>query len=238
MLRLESAAYCTCSLVFKSVELKGAGDAAADCTEVNLGLTFLPMNPAETKRPPHWDDLFAVAQAQGGYFTTAQAAQSGYSRPLLHKHLAGGRMVRARRGVYRLVHFPPSDHEDLVILWLWSEQAGVFSHETALALHDLSDVLPGKVHLTLPASWRRRRLQVPPGLVLHFADVGEPDRASFSAVPVTGPLRTIRDCIGTDVAPSLVRQAIVQARRRGLITARDEARLGRELGDKGRAAVR
>lgn len=196
------------------------------------------MSAADTKRPPDWDGLFAVAQAQGGYFTTAQAAQSGYSRPLMHKHLAGGRMVRARRGVYRLVHFPASDHEDLVVLWLWSEQAGVFSHETALALHDLSDALPGKAHLTLPASWRRRRLRVPTGLVLHFADVGEADRASFSAIPVTAPLRTIRDCIEADVAPSLVRQAILQARRRGLITATDEAGLGEELGDKSRAAAR
>jgi predicted transcriptional regulator of viral defense system len=181
------------------------------------------------KRLPDWDGLFAVAQAQVGYFTTAQAAQAGYSRPLLHKHLANGRMVRARRGVYRLVHFPVSDHEDLVVLWLWSDQAGVFSHETALALHDLSDVLPGKVHLTLPAACRGRRLRVPAGLVLHFADVGEADRASFAAVPVTAPLRTLWDCVEMNVAPSLVHQAILQARRRGLISAADEARLRDEL---------
>ncbi len=43
-----------------------------------------------------------------------------------------------RRGVYRLVHFPVGDHEDLTAVWLWSEREGVFSHETALALHDLS----------------------------------------------------------------------------------------------------
>jgi predicted transcriptional regulator of viral defense system len=188
------------------------------------------------KRSPDWDSLFAVAQGQDGYFTTAQAVQSGYSRPLLHKHLASGKMVRARRGIYRLVHFPASDHEDLVVLWLWSEQAGVFSHESALALHDLSDVLPGKAHLTLPATWRRRRLRVPSGLVLHFADVGDADRTSFGAVPVTGPLRTLSDCIEADVAPSLVHQAILQARRRGMITAADEARLRNEQGDSRTAA--
>jgi predicted transcriptional regulator of viral defense system len=188
------------------------------------------------KRSPDWDSLFAVAQGQDGYFTTEQAVQSGYSRPLLHKHLASGKMVRARRGIYRLVHFPASDHEDLVVLWLWSEQAGVFSHESALALHDLSDVLPGKAHLTLPATWRRRRLRVPSGLVLHFADVGDADRTSFGAVPVTGPLRTLRDCIEADVAPSLVHQAILQARRRGLITAADEALLRNEQGDSRTAA--
>lgn len=189
------------------------------------------------KRSPDWNSLFAVAQGQDGYFTTAQAAQSGYSRPLLHKHLANGKVVRARRGIYRLVHFPASDHEDLVVLWLWSEQAGVFSHETALALHDLSDVLPSKVHLTLPVTWRRRRLRVPVDLVLHFAEVDDMDRAPFAALLVTAPLRTLRDCIQANVAPSLVDQAILQARRRGLITAVDEARLRNEQG-KSRTAAR
>ncbi len=186
---------------------------------------------------PDWDALFEIAQGQGGYFTTRQAASAGYS-PQLLAYLGSKKVERVRRGIYRLVHFPASDHEDLIVLWLWSEQAGVFSHETALALHDLSDVLPGRAHLTLPAGWRRRRLRVPSGLVVHFADVADPDRASFAAVPVTAPLRTLRDCIEADVAPSLVHQAILQARRRGLITAADEARLHGELGGKRSAARR
>lgn len=125
---------------------------------------------------PDWDELFAVAQAQSGFFTTAQAAQSGYSRPLLHKYLATGKVVRVRRGVYRVVQFPASEHEDLIVLWPWADQAGSFSHETALALHDLPDALPGRVHMTVPPSWCRRRLRVPTGLVMHFADVGDVDR--------------------------------------------------------------
>jgi predicted transcriptional regulator of viral defense system len=113
----------------------------------------------------------------------------------------------------------------------------VFSHETALVLHDLSDVLPGQAHMAVPASWRRRRLRVPAGLVLHFGDVGDADRASFSAVPVTAPLRTLQDCIEASVSPDLVQQAIRQARRRGLIAARDEASLKTELGGQSPAAV-
>lgn len=183
---------------------------------------------------PDWDALFEVAQGQAGYFTTRQGAAAGYS-PQLLAYLDAKKIVRLRRGIYRLVHFPASDHEDLVVLWLWSERAGVFSHETALALHDLSDTLPGKVHMTLPESWRRRRLRVPVGLVLHFADIGDTDRASFSAVPVTAPLRTLVDCLEAHVAPSLVWQAILQARQRGLITAKDEARLGSQLSGRRRA---
>ena len=120
-----------------------------------------------TEAPPHvgapdWESLFGVAQAQSGYFTTRQAATAGYSPQLLRRYLGNGKMARVRRGVYRLVHFPAGEHEDLVTLWLWSDQAGVFSHQTALALHDLSDALPSKVHMTIPKSWwRRRRKNVP-----------------------------------------------------------------------------
>ena len=55
--------------------------------------------------------------------------------------------------MYRLVEFPTGEHEDLVIAWLWSDRAGVFSHDTALALHNLSDALPAHLHMTLPATW-------------------------------------------------------------------------------------
>jgi len=178
---------------------------------------------------PNWGELFTVAQAQGGYFTTTQAAAAGYSRPLLHKYLARGKMERVRRGIYRLVHFPAGEHEDLVALWLWSEQTGVFSHETALVLHDLSDALPSKVHMTLPESWRRRRLRVPAGLVLDYANLGEADRTGFSAVPITSPRRTLRDCIRANVSSDLVGQAVLQARRRGLISKKDSAELNAAL---------
>ncbi len=166
---------------------------------------------------PSWDALFEVASGQDGLFTTAQAAEAGYSPQLLQKHLHAGRIARVRRGVYRLVHFPPGEHEDLAAVWLWSDRAGVFSHETALSLHQLSDALPSKVHLTLPTAWRDRRLRVPDGVVLHYADVAKGERAWMGPVPVTAPQRTLADCIAADVAPDLVAQAIAQAGARGVI---------------------
>jgi|SRR5947209_3901274 len=178
---------------------------------------------------PNWGALFSVAQSQSGYFTTGQAAASGYSPQLLRKYVGNGKVVRVRRGIYRLVHFPASEHEDLVVLWLWAEQAGVFSHQTALALHDLSDLLPSKVHMTIPASWRHRRLRVPAGLVLYHAEISEVDRAGFSVGSVTTPRRTLRDCVEANVSPELVRQAVLQARRRGLISEKDGAELNAQL---------
>lgn len=181
----------------------------------------------DRRAAPSWDALFEVASGQEGLFTTVQAADAGYSPQLLQKHLHAGRIQRVRRGVYRLVHFPPGDHEDLAAVWLWSERVGVLSHETALSLHELSDVLPSRVHLTVPASWRARRLRVPRGVVLHYGDVAKDERTWVGPVPVTAPRRTLADCIAAGVAPDLVEQAIEQAGARGIIPRAAVAELGR-----------
>jgi predicted transcriptional regulator of viral defense system len=165
---------------------------------------------------PKFDELYDVAATQEGLFTTDQANAVGYSRRLLSHYTTTGKFSRVERGIYRLVHFPPGDHEDLVALWLWSERAGVFSHETALLLQNLSDALPGRVHLTLPPSWQKRRLKVPSLVVLHHAEVSEGERAWVGAVPVTKPARSINDCAAGHVAPDLVAQAIEQGLDRGL----------------------
>jgi predicted transcriptional regulator of viral defense system len=129
-------------------------------------------------------------------------------------------MVRVRRGVWRLVHFPAGEHEDLTAVWLWSGQKGVFSHQTALALHALSDVLPARIHLTLPEAWRRRRLRVPEGVVLHYhhGEVGDSARCWFGPVPATAPLRTLEDCAAEHLPPELLRAAALDALSRGLVS--------------------
>ena len=167
---------------------------------------------------PRWSQLYETAAAQEGHFTTAQAAEAVYYPQLLTKYLKNGRIVRVRRGVYRLVHFPPGDHEDLLVIWLWSDRVGVFSHETALALHQLSDALPAKAHLTLPASWKSRRLQLPSGVVPHFADLDDGDRTWAGAVQITTPARTVADCAEAGVSPGLIVQAIDEGLHRGLFT--------------------
>lgn len=173
---------------------------------------------------PQWSRLYEIAAAQEGHFTTVQAATAGYYPQLLTKHLGNGGIVRVRRGVYRLAQYPPGDHEDLVVLWLWSDRAGVFSHETALVLHQLSDALPATAHLTLPRTWKSRRLRTPHGVELHFADFADADRAWAGAVPVTTAARTVVDCADDGVSPELVRQAVEEGLRRGLFAEPEIAR--------------
>lgn len=63
----------------------------------------------ETERSdgPRWSQLYETASVQEGLFTTAQAAEARYYPQLLTKYLKNGRIIRVRRDVYRLVHFPP-----------------------------------------------------------------------------------------------------------------------------------
>jgi len=186
-----------------------------------------PAQPA-----PNWDHLFEFAVGQEGHFTTKQGAEAGYSPQLLLKYLRNGRLTRVRRGVYRIVHFPAGEHEDLATIWLWSEKEGVFSHETALMLHNLSDALPRKVNLTLPTDWAKRRLRTPKGVVLHHGDVPKHERIEIGAVPVTNVLRTLLDCADAHVSPELIDVVTRQARARDLID-KDDVRAIRA---RGRAA--
>jgi predicted transcriptional regulator of viral defense system len=167
---------------------------------------------------PDRNRLFKTAAAQEGLFTTKQAAEAGYSPQLLVHYVNTSKALRVRRGIYRLVHFPAGEHEELVTAWLWSERAGVVSHQTALALHGLSDALPLHVHLTLPGDWRRRRFRVPADVVLHHANVPPEDRTWFGAAPTTNPRRSLNDCAREGLSPEPLRQAAQQALWRGLVT--------------------
>ena len=61
------------------------------------------------KTRPSWDQLYEIASGQEGYFTARQAAVVGFSPQLLAKHRRTKKIVRPRRAIYRLVHFPPGD---------------------------------------------------------------------------------------------------------------------------------
>jgi predicted transcriptional regulator of viral defense system len=118
--------------------------------------------------------------------------------------------------------FPRGDRPDLVLWSLWSRNRreaaqGVYSHQTALSLHYLSDVMPAKLHMTVPRSFRRNS-EIPRVLVLHFADIVQSDIGAADGVRVTIPMRTILDLVeGGEVPTATLRQALREGLRRGLI---------------------
>jgi len=166
--------------------------------------------------------LFGIAEAQEGFFTTKQAKAAGFAENTHPYHVQVGNWIREYRGIYRLALFPIAEHPDLVKWALWSKNRnevteGVYSHQTALSLYELSDLNPAKLHMTVPTHFRRNSA-IPGILVLHFADLADDDVQTTQGFKRTRPLRTILDLIEADtVERAFLRQALRQALDRGLI---------------------
>ncbi len=163
---------------------------------------------------PDHNALYQVAEQQAGYFTVTQARQAGLSRSLLSYHLGTGRFERVRPRIYRILHFPASPHEDLYVAWLQAGADAVISHDSALALYELSDLLPDRIHVTASRTASRRRR----GIQMHTKKLDQEDVTRYEGLPVTTVERTLVDVSASGLADEQVRQALQEALRRGLVT--------------------
>jgi predicted transcriptional regulator of viral defense system len=171
---------------------------------------------ARTRRPP---PAAGISYEQHGYFTTDQARAHGVSSQLINHHTRNGRFESVRRGLYRLRSFPTSEHDEMREKWMAvGMDKAVLSHESALALLDLSDNIPDRVHLLVPR--RYRGLRRPPGVVLHtWPDEQRVGTAQRDGLPLTAPARTLVDVVGT-LQPEQEAMAVEQALSRRLVTTR------------------
>jgi predicted transcriptional regulator of viral defense system len=142
-----------------------------------------------------WQSLLTTAAVQRGYFTTAQAADHGISRRALTWRAEHGSAERIEYGLYRLPHWPIDPNDDLYALQTRAP-FGTFSHETALQLLGLSDIIPIVIHFTIPEA---SRLRSRPGIRLH--------RSRYDA----GADRILRDGLWVSTA----RRALLESARIG-----------------------
>lgn len=164
--------------------------------------------------PDYLARLYDIAEAQAGYFTAAQATVAGVDRRRLAYYATVGRLQRIRHGIYRLAQFPHSRYEDLFIAWLTAGPNAVISHESALLLYDLSDLLPEAIHVTVPRSASRGRL----GLRIHTNCLSADDITQREGLPVTTASRTIVDVALSGLSDEFVLQATHEALQAGLTT--------------------
>ena len=161
------------------------------------------------------DRLYELAESQEGYFTSADAKSLGYDYPYQYYHVQQGNWVRVDRGIFRLKKFPAAKYEDLIRWWLWSRKKGVISHETAAAVYDLGDLLPSKVHLTVPRNFRKIMAR---GVVLHRAKLDEKEIERSNGFRITTPLRTIMDLAKSLLDPERLSAVVKDAVQKGLVT--------------------
>ena len=163
--------------------------------------------------------LFEAASLQQGYFTAQQAVRTGFSYRMHSHYKQSGQWLEIDRGVFRLAQFPNSPDEDYVRWSLWSrdrkgEPQAVFSHDSALAIHGLSDIMPSKIHFTVPSGFRKR---MPKGCVAHKGMVPANEKEQREGFFVTTPLRTIIDSAESNLSMDYLQQAIKEACDKGMI---------------------
>ena len=93
--------------------------------------------------------LTEIATERGGYVCTAQATAAGIPRRKLAEAVSRGDLVQVARGLYAL----PDTWEDPYLIAQHRFARGVFSDDTALFLHGLTDRVPFSLTMTFPRSY-------------------------------------------------------------------------------------
>ncbi|MEX0816866.1 MAG: type IV toxin-antitoxin system AbiEi family antitoxin domain-containing protein [Gaiellales bacterium] len=176
-----------------------------------------------------YTQLLELAQDQYGYVTPDDARAAGIDPLRLQDLARRGLAERLGHGLYRIPLVPRTGLDQYMEATLWPQGVhGVLSHETALDLHELSDVNPAKIHLTVPADYRVRRA-VPKLYVLHHRDLDDVDVTLHEGIPIVTPYRAILDGIEAHLGPRLLDQAIENATQRGLLPRDQLAELKQRL---------
>ncbi|MDR2572396.1 MAG: type IV toxin-antitoxin system AbiEi family antitoxin domain-containing protein [Oscillospiraceae bacterium] len=143
------------------------------------------------------DKLQSVLSQSGGTVTTAQANKVGVSNERLRLLVKAGDLERVAFGVY----ISPDEFEDKMYAAQLRKPKIIYSHETALFLHDLTDRDPVNYTVTVPTGYNTARLRNDSFTVFtikrEFHEVGTVKLSTMfrNEVVCYGLERTICDCL-------------------------------------------
>ena len=173
--------------------------------------------------------LREVALDQHGFITTAQALEAGVSHAELSTMVARERLERVAHGVYRVPQVTQTEFDQyrLAVLWTGVPEA-CLSHDTALAVWDISDINPDRLHITVA---RDRRIRRAGGerYVIHYEDVQGQNVTWWQGIRTVDMPTAIGQGIASGVPTYLIRQTLDRAGRTSRLRAPDRERLTQEL---------
>jgi predicted transcriptional regulator of viral defense system len=183
----------------------------------------------------NFDKLALIAAEQQGLVAAADARGAGIDPHRLVDMERRGTIERVDRGLYR---FPLLDARpelgQLAQATMWADRRGVLSHDTALDVHELCDVNPAQIHLTIPTSYRLQK-SVPRLYAVHRRDLEKGEKTLHEGIPIVTPRRAILDGLESGLRTDLLRQAIDTAHRRGQLNGPELHRTRRLLEERGRS---
>lgn len=95
------------------------------------------------------EEIIKMAKGNNGTVTTAMVVAAGFSRGNIKYLVDKGVIEKSSRGIYIL----PEVWDDEIFNLQNRFKRGVYSHETALFLWDLTDRTPNKYHMTFPMNY-------------------------------------------------------------------------------------
>jgi len=95
------------------------------------------------------ETIIKMAKENNGIITTAMVVAAGFSRGNIKYLVDKGMIEKSVRGVYIL----PEVWDDEIFNLQNLFKKGIYSHETALFLWDLTDKTPNRYHMTFPANY-------------------------------------------------------------------------------------
>ncbi|MDR1712251.1 MAG: hypothetical protein LBR58_10455 [Propionibacteriaceae bacterium] len=177
------------------------------------------------------DELWDVAVEQYGYVTAFDARDLGIPVVELGKLAARRKLERISYGVYRFPEWPVSQNDTSMEAVLWTrDRRAALSHDTALAVYELSDINPDKTHVTVaPKSRALQRKHIPGAYVIHYQKLADDQIGWWERIPTVTVTTAIEQCIDAHVRPDLILQAISTADGQGRITPKQAERLEAQL---------
>ena len=143
------------------------------------------------------NELQSVLNQNGGILTTAQANEVGVSNERLRLLVHSGDLERVTTGIYVL----PDEFTDKMFIVQLRRPKIIYSHETALFLHELTDRDPISYMVTVPTGYNPTRLREDGFTVftikreLHEIGVTKLTTMFGNSVTVYDLERTICDCL-------------------------------------------
>jgi len=136
-------------------------------------------------------------KAHGGIISLAQGKKAGLSHTSIIRYANAGILERAAHGVY----FLPDEIPDEMYIAQLRRPKAIFSHGTALFLHDLTDRDPIQYSVTVPTGYNTKKLLADGFKVfsvnraLHGTGITQLQTKFGHEVNVYGLERAICDCV-------------------------------------------
>lgn len=102
-----------------------------------------------------FEQLEILINEQGGMIQTSEAVKRGISKPVFYNYVKEKKLEQAAHGIY----VSPDTWIDAMYLIHMRCSHGVFSHETALFFHDLTDREPSPYSITVKRGYSTTRLK-------------------------------------------------------------------------------